>query len=242
MYYVAGLDLAAGRGVSELVILRADDGSTPHYEHNEHRPVTTDEDIIEELARWRPRVIAIDAPLSLPRAVMVAVAPHLSTSGDEPHDSPYTRAAERDPYWAVLGIRPLPVSFLGGLTFRALALVSRIRASLPDIAVIETFPSATYRALGFTMPAERGQRRARKNTPTAREALQRQLTTIISGIPQPTDLLLGADTLDAIGAALASIAYVWGDYVAIGNASEGQIILPRTSPRVSPLGPRDHHP
>ena len=229
MYRAAGLDLAAGRGVSELAILQVGDDGAPRYEAGERRAVVSDDDILAELARVEPRVLAIDAPLSLPRSVVEALAGRQPSDRDygeaDARRSPYTRAAERDPTWSALGIRPLPVSFLGGLTFRALVLTSRIRAAAPRLIVIETFPTAVFRILGLTSPAATGDRRSAKSSQNAREALQAQLARVMVGIPS-TDDLLSADTLDAIGAALAATSYEHGMYIAVGDASEGQIVLP----------------
>lgn len=230
MRCVAGLDLAAGRGVTALAILRVDDDKSFHYVSEERRQLSSDDEILQALLRLRPCVLAIDAPLSLPRAVTAA----LDANGEDTATlgSPYTRAAERDHIWSSIGVRPFPVSFLGGLTFRALVLAARLRAALPDTALIETFPTATFRLLGLADDAH-GRRRPRKTTPVARDALQRRLTDCIQGVPSPDEHLLDADSLDAIGAAIAALAFDRGEYRAAGDAMEGQIILPASSFRVT---------
>lgn len=222
---VCGVDLAAGRGVTEVAALDlpAEDG-TPVFDLPRHRRVVTDEDILAALVAAGPRVIAIDAPLSLPRSVAAALG-----GGPSVATSPYTRAAERDPLWSSLGIRPLPVSFLGGLTFRAVVLRARLRAALPDAAIVETFPSATLALLGVR-PARWGTGRGAKTTPAVRAETQRGLARWIAGVPDPADERLdeplGADLLDALAAALVAGAYLRGASLAVGDASEGQIILP----------------
>src|SRR5579862_5860312 len=124
--YAIGIDLAAGRGVTELATLSFDLASdappawlTDAYcaTHDDAALLAT---VADALRLGDLRVIAIDAPLSLPAAVVAALCG--DTPGDGASPSPYTRAAERDPYWRSVGIRPLPISFLGGLTFRALTL------------------------------------------------------------------------------------------------------------------------
>ncbi|HKV85100.1 MAG TPA: DUF429 domain-containing protein, partial [Ktedonobacterales bacterium] len=211
MYLVAGLDLAAGRGVSELAFLRIGDGVQPTFDIADHQPVVSDDDIVGELARRTPRVLAIDAPLSLPRPVMSALAPGSATTPNASSASPYTRAAERDPIWSTLGVRPLPVSFLGGLTFRAVVLAARVRATLPDTTVIETFPTAVFRVLGMTASLG-GRQRAGKQSVEARTALQWRVRTLLTGVPTPDEALLGADLLDALGAALAALAFDTGAF------------------------------
>src|SRR5262249_35032346 len=123
--------------------------------------------------------------------------------------SPYTRAAERDPLWGRLGLHPLPVSFLGGLTFRAIALLPRLRACLPDAAIIEVFPSATLRLLRIR-PPEPGARRAAKTTPGARAATQEGLRAHLAGLLPSEVELLGADLLDALAVALTAALHLRG--------------------------------
>lgn len=238
MPVVLGIDLAAGRGITEVAALIVTDGSrTPLFEASSHRRVTTDDEILAVVADTQPAVLAVDAPLSLPRPVMQGLlsglsrgranteAPALSAAG-----SPYTRAAERDPIWTSLGIRPLPVSFLGGLTFRAISLLPKLHAVVPQAAIIEVFPSATLRCLGITSLAARGtaaQRRSMKTNEFSRQSTQRGLSAFIQGIPQPDDETYGADLLDALAAALTAVAYVRDAYVLVGDGVEGAIVLPR---------------
>lgn len=230
MRCVAGLDLAAGRGVTALAALRLEDDGSVRYDAEEQCHLTTDEEILQALTRLRPRVLAVDAPLSLPHAVISALGLHVA---DTPtRGSPYTRAAERDPMWSILGVRPFPVSFLGGLTFRALVLASRLRAAHPDIVLVETFPTATFRAMGFTTNAP-GERRPRKSSAEPRAALQRRLAESIFGVPPPDERLLDTDSLDAIGAAIAALAFDRGVYRAVGDVTEGQIILPGPAFRIA---------
>ncbi len=231
-HVVAGVDLAAGRGTTEVALLELVDGAAlPIFRAQAHRAVTSDEELLAALAGVRPAVIAIDAPLTLPRVVADAVR-----AGGRAKDacagrplarasSPYTRQAERDPIWAELGLRPLPVSFLGGLTFRAIALVPKLRALLPESVVIEVFPTATLRALGVR-PTVKGTKRGAKTSIAARAATQQGLARYIDGLPSPASEPLSADLLDALAAALTAIAYNKGQFRAIGEAQEGQIVLP----------------
>jgi predicted nuclease with RNAse H fold len=141
--------------------------------------------------------------------------------------SPYTRAAERDPLWGRLGLRPLPTSFLGGLTFRAIVLLPRLHARLPHASIIEVFPSATLRILGIRPPKPGDGRRAAKTSPAARATTQAGLRMHIAGLPQPEVNLLDADLLDALAAALTAAYHLRGATLAVGDPIEGQIILPR---------------
>lgn len=224
MTMVVGIDLAAGRGTTELVALRCPNTrERPRYLSHLRQRTVTDVDIAAAVAAARPAVIAIDAPLSLPTGVMAALqaAAAMSSAGG----SPYTRAAERDSVWSTLGVRPLPVSFLGGLTFRAIMLVPRLRAAWPGAAIIEVFPTATFAALGLRLPRGR-ESRPRKTSVAARRATARGLARYIVGMEDPERELASADELDALAAALTAVRYLEGAFVAVGDASEGQIVLP----------------
>jgi predicted nuclease with RNAse H fold len=227
---VAGIDLAAGRGTTEVALLELAEGQdAPIFRPEDHHAVTTDDEILAALAAARPTVVAIDAPLSPPAAVAAALRDKIPSV--EVHSrrlvessSPYTRAAERDLVWRALGLRPLPVSFLGGLAFRAIVLVPRARALLPACAVIEVFPTATLRMLGIRPPVA-GTKREAKTSIAARGETQQGLARYIRGLPIDGEPL-GADLLDALAAALTAVAYVRGEVQAIGDAEEGQIMLP----------------
>ena len=227
--HVAGLDLAAGRGHTALAFVELERGvGLPRWRHAAHDgPLVVDADIIAALAAEQPLVLAIDAPLSLPGRVAAALglpsAAHVDPSNAA--SSPYTRAAERDPVWRTLGVRPLPVSFLGGLTFRALALLPLLRAALPGTTIIEAFPSGALAALGVRPAAHEGPRAA-KTTPRGRAAVQSGLRDHIRNVPNPASALLDADTLDALACALTAAAYARGRYRYAGDPREGQIILP----------------
>lgn len=247
MVAVAGIDLAAGRGVTEVAILVAQpDSTSPRFQIEQHRPVVTDEDIVAVIAQTAPAAIAIDAPLTLPAAVTHALQSEAYTQAPKPiahapdfqsrahfqqpaSSSPYTRAAERDPIWKTLGLRPLPVSFLGGLAFRAITLLPQLRMAAPDARIIEVFPTATLRALGIH--ASIGQeKRQPKTTPIMRTATQHVLSQWIDGIPASSIEPLSADLLDALAAALTAVFFLRGAFVTAGAAVEGQIILPQIEP------------
>lgn len=220
---VAGVDLAAGRGVSAVAVLACRGGYVPRFVAQQSGEVQTDDDVLSALAVAAPDIIAIDAPLSLPAPITAALR---GLSGrDLRHLSPYTRAAERDPLWSSIGVRPLPVSFLGGLTFRAIALLPRLRETLPNARIIEVFPTATLRVLGIGRHEPAG-RRMSKTTPAVRTIVQTGLRAVIDGLPEPGDHLLGADLLDALAAALTAARHQEGSTRALGDPDEGQIVVP----------------
>jgi predicted nuclease with RNAse H fold len=223
---VMGVDLAAGRGVTAMATLQLvasrSAGTVLTLHSLGHAP--DDDAIVAEVIRERPGVIALDAPLSLPAPVAAALAGR----APDPNASPYTRAAERAPIWSQLGIRPLPVSFLGGLTFRAIPLAARLRASAPASEVIEVFPSGALAALGLRTPSTRGQARRVKTSADVRRATHSALARIIEGLSAPAndEGPLDADSLDAIAAALTAALFTLGATQIIGDEREGCIIMP----------------
>lgn len=226
---VVGVDLAAGRGTTALATLAlSSDGAAPDtltLRSLIHAP--DDDAIIAEVERTQPVVIALDAPLTLPAPVAAALAGETPA----PDASPYTRAAERDPIWSLLGVRPFPVSFLGGLTFRAIPLAARLREAFPTAQIIEVFPSGTLVALGLRSPSARGPNRQSKTAPDVRRLTQTALAGLITELPSPHEgeAPLDADSLDAVAAALTAALFSRGHVERIGDEREGCIIMPSAS-------------
>lgn len=233
---VIGIDLAAGRGVTALAALSllpsTDAGALTSLRLARQSYPPDDDAILVECARLAPVVIGLDAPLSLPAPVAAALCGRTLAS-DSIGASPYTRAAERDPIWSQLGVRPFPVSFLAGLTFRAIPLAARLRDQSPDCQIIEVFPSATLALLALRPPTPRGQPHQRKSTPSVRQTTQHALAPFIAGLEEvaPDHPPLDTDMLDALGAALTAAAAALGAALAIGDPDEGCISLPALSAR-----------
>jgi predicted nuclease with RNAse H fold len=104
----------------------------------------TDEEILDYVKRINPSIIAIDAPLSLPKGrcclekdCQCAVGGHF-------------RQAERDirPYGRVL---PLTFRGMKMLTLRGISLAKELRK---DYQVIETHPRTSQKMLGFKDPSD----------------------------------------------------------------------------------------
>src|SRR5258707_1330118 len=73
MTTVVGIDLAAGRGTTEVVTLwYPTTRERPRYLRHLRQHTVTDADIAAAAASTSPAAIAIDAPLSLPATVMAA--------------------------------------------------------------------------------------------------------------------------------------------------------------------------
>ncbi|HZC07516.1 MAG TPA: DUF429 domain-containing protein [Ktedonobacterales bacterium] len=223
---VIGVDLAAGRGVTAIATLQlvATPSAPTILTLRSLSHASDDDAIIAEVLRERPGVIALDAPLTLPAPVAAALAGR----APDPNASPYTRAAERDPIWSRLGVRPFPVSFLGGLTFRAIPLAARLHAVAPVSQIIEVFPSSALVALGLRAPSTRGHARRSKAAVEVRRAAHSALSRIVEGLSAPAkdEAPLDADSLDAIAAALTAALFTLGATQIIGDQREGCIIMP----------------
>lgn len=227
---VVGVDLAAGRGITAIATLQLSTvgSGAPASLTLCHLTHAADDDaILAEVARARPSHIGLDAPLTLPAPIAAAVRGEYAPTAA----SPYTRAAERDPIWSRLGVRPFPVSFLGGLTFRAIPLAARLRAEHSTSQLLEVFPSAALAVLGLCAPRLSSQPRQKKATPDRRIATHTALARYITGLalPSPSTPALDADSLDALAAALTAAAAALGATHAIGESSEGCITLPAQS-------------
>lgn len=99
----------------------------------------SDEEIIESVKKVNPQVIAIDAPLSLPKGRCCLEKDCECAAGG------HFRQAERDirPYGRVL---PLTFRGMKMLTLRGIALGRKLRK---DFEVIETHPRTSQKMLGF---------------------------------------------------------------------------------------------
>jgi len=165
----------------------------------EDRPRLLDRQVYERgegsdlaVAGWvlanSPRVVAIDAPLTLPHAVTCSVPGCLRCRpGSAPHQL-------RDVDTMVKG---MPTSMLAAIAFRGIYLARQFREA--GIKVIETYPAGSYRRLG----ADRND--------TA--AMDRALSELIAGFAAESQ-----DERDAVAAGLAAAQYAGGRGVKIEGA------------------------
>lgn len=163
--------------------------------------VYTDDEIVEAIAECKPRVVAIDAPLGLPkgRRGMSDHGPHLRLC-----DIMLRRA----------GIRFLPVT-LGAmrmLTERGMKLKPAIEKL--GFEVIEVYPGGAQDILGLP--------RAKKDRHGLRSGLENMGLKIHGG-----DLTV--HELDAVTAAYTGLMYVKGECTILGDPGESTIIMPKAS-------------
>ncbi|MEM0116887.1 MAG: DUF429 domain-containing protein [Conexivisphaerales archaeon] len=165
------------------------------------RLIKSNNDLLENIRLSKPDLVSIDAPLSLPRG-------RISLEKKGP---PHLRECDRE--LIRLGIRFLPLTLgpMRMLTARGMRLKDVLVNE--HVKVIECYPGAAQDILGIP--------RKTQSIPMLQDKL---LGLGIKGDIQARNLT--HDELDAITAALVGIMYLKGECIAIGNADEGQIIIP----------------
>jgi predicted nuclease with RNAse H fold len=156
----------------------------------------TDAEIVAAVRRTAPEVVSIDAPLFLPKGRR-----SIETPGP-----PHLRASDR--VLLRLGIRFFPISLgpMRALTARGIRLRALLEAD--GFRTIEGYPGASQDLLGIP----------RKGAGV--EALRAGL--VRSGLwGGVEDLRTTHDELDAASAAYLGDRYLAGDFVAVGDPSEG---------------------
>lgn len=148
----------------------------------------------------KPHVIAIDAPLSLPKGKT------LDSRG-------CVRECDRE--LLRMGIRFFPLNFkwMRQLTMRGM----KLRAELTGMGfrVIETYPGGAQQILGIPR-VKRG-----------REELRRKLVEMFNLSGDILERRLSPHELDAVTCAIVGKLYLEGEYIAIGDPSEMLMILPK---------------
>ena len=172
-----------------------------------------DGDILGAIDRHRPGIVAIDAPLGLPRGLCCleescSCQPQLSGKG---------RLCERE-----LSRRGIPCyytskrSIIKNMVYRAIGLKREIVAR--GCEVIEVYPYATKVALfGRLIPS--------KSKPAGISFLRERLARLM---PQLTPYLprFSHDLCDAIVAAYTAYLYTQGEAEVLGDTEEGAICVP----------------
>ncbi len=175
----------------------------------ETRLAFTDEDLAGLVAACRPRLVAIDAPLSLP-AGRCCVRPDCDC-----RRFGIARRCDREMVRRGFRVFWTALPSMVELTRRGISLAATLRAAGFD--VIEVFPGAAQKRLGLPRKQDN------------RAELARRLADGW-GLVLPTDRRLTHDELDAATAAIVGLLYLQGLAEAVGDPAEGQIILPRLAP------------
>ncbi|MFP3190341.1 MAG: DUF429 domain-containing protein [Thermoproteota archaeon] len=159
-----------------------------------------DEEIISEVARIKPDLITIDAPLSLPKG---------RASLDE-RSSSHLRNCDRELIKMKIKIFPLTLGPMRKLTTRGIKLKELF--SKMGFRVIEVYPGAAQDILGIP--------RKTQSITELKAGLER---IGIKGIKENVT----HHELDAITCAYVGIQYLLGKFIALGDENEGIIIVPK---------------
>lgn len=158
-----------------------------------------DEEIIRDAERLRPDIVAIDAPLTIPKG----------RSSIDDRSGPHFR--ECDLMLKRMGIKFFPVTLgpMRMLTKRGVRLKERLTAL--GLRVVEVYPGGAQDVLGIPRKSK------------GLEALRRGLEAL--GIRMPLGSLSG-DELDAITAAYVGLLYLKGEAEVLKGV-DGAIVMPR---------------
>jgi hypothetical protein len=162
--------------------------------------VTTDEQILSLASHWRPRLVALDAPLSWPL---------------EP-DSKGRRCELLLAHEGIGIFRTTRRTIIRALVERGIALSADMRAR--GFGVIEIYPyGSKVRLFGRPIP--------KKTTPEGRTWLRRRLEALVPDLADQR-VTLTHDELDAVVAAYTALLRDRGQTEDLGDPNEGPICLP----------------
>lgn len=158
------------------------------------------DNLLMELAHeLQPKIIYIDAPLTLPKVYTQATP--------SPTSDYFYRQADRE-------LQAMSPMFIGGLTARAIKL--RVQLAETGIGVIETYPSALARLL---LPQLPDYKKGPEALPAFAEALQDLIKFELKSLP------LNWHQFDALLAWYSGYRHQKGQSVLYGDAHEGRIIV-----------------
>lgn len=159
----------------------------------------TDEEIVKEVEKIKPKVVAVDAPLALPKG----------RKSLEEKSKIHLRECDRELLKMSIKFFPITLGPMRKLTERGIKLRKILEKR--DFEVVETYPGAAQDILKIP--------RKQKGTEKLRRALSKFVKIEKKKI---TD-----DELDAITCALVGKMYLEGNYLAIGDLEEILMILPK---------------
>ncbi len=162
----------------------------------------TDGEILQRTLAASPKVVSIDAPLFLPKG----------RESLEKRGPPHFRECDKELLRMHIRFFPISLGPMRMLTARGMKLRADLEAR--GLEVIESFPGAIQDLLGIP--------RKQKGLPLLADALERYGI----GLGRRSSELNG-DELDAVTSALVGLLYTKGEFRAIGDPSEGLMILPK---------------
>lgn len=163
------------------------------------RGQNADEWLWQLVSTVHPKVVYLDAPLSLPKVYIQGVF----TPGAEY----FYRACDRE-------VQAMSPMFIGGLTARAIQLTAKL--SQAGIAVLETYPSQTAKILFHHLPEYKKDLAA---LPNFTEALQGLLPFPLQSPPS------NWHQFDSLLAWFSGYRHSQGQAILYGDATEGRIIV-----------------
>lgn len=174
----------------------------------------TDEEIIALAQRLRPSVIAIDAPLFLPKGLCCLEE---SCPCQQVHPDKGRRAERALSRWGIGPFYVVKKTFIKKLIYRGVALKAALEGR--GFAIIEVYPYASKVRLGFgPLP--------KKNTKEGLAALRQRLTSLLPHL-EPWLPGLSHDLCDALVAAYTGHLFLRGQTEAVGAPEEGYLYLPQ---------------
>ncbi|MEM2848687.1 MAG: DUF429 domain-containing protein [Candidatus Bathyarchaeia archaeon] len=163
--------------------------------------IYTEEEIMRLILTYKPSVTAIDAPLFLPK----------DRSSLEDRSGPHLRKCDRILLNSGIRFFPITLGPMRKLTSRGMSLKNRLNAV--GLEAIEVYPGGAQDVLGIS--------RGKSNL----EGLKNGLIRLgLKGLKDD----LSIHELDAATAAYVGYLYRIGKYLALGDPSEGYIIMPKS--------------
>jgi uncharacterized protein YprB with RNaseH-like and TPR domain/predicted nuclease with RNAse H fold len=170
----------------------------------ETKTLNTDDELFNETMGVVPDLVSIDSPLSLPEGWI---------DPDTPCGRPIYRKCE-------LALKRMGISVfwcllptMKGLTTRGMRLARRLREA--GVEVIESYPGAAQDLLGIP---RKGASLEELKWGLARAGIQGKFL----------HQKVTHDEVDAITSALVGLFYLANDYIALGNAAEDYLIVPKS--------------
>ncbi|MGB9727854.1 MAG: DUF429 domain-containing protein [Nitrososphaeria archaeon] len=161
----------------------------------------SDEEILDKIISFDARVVAVDAPLTLPKG--------RKSLGNK--SGPHLRECDRELLRRKIRFFPLTLGPMRKLTERGIRLKGVLEEK--GFEVIEVYPGGAQDVWKFP----------RKGKDL--EELRKSLKNV--GLKGEFEKM-GPDELDAVTAALVGIIYLIGEYEEYGDRSEGTIIMPKS--------------
>lgn len=165
--------------------------------------VFKDKEILKVAKKTKPKLIAVDAPLSLPKG----------RKSLKKRENIHFRKCDKELLKMRIKFFPITLGPMRKLTERGIKLKKTLEKL--KFKVIEVFPGATQDILKIP--------RKQKGLKKLKEGLERLGIKILKKNPN-------GDELDAVTCAFTGWLYLKRNFKAIGSKKEGQIILPLMNP------------